>query len=528
MAERFDAVVVGSGFGGSVLACRLAAAGRSVLVLERGRRWPVAEYPSVSQANWIYDPDEPEKQNGWIDMRFFRRMAVVQGAGVGGGSLVYANVFIEAEPNAFDGGWPPEITYDRLKPHYDMAGSMLATQEIPDEQLTERFKLVREGAQAVGHGARFRKLDLAVSFDPTWTYAQEDPHNPAKSKSFRNAEGMTQGTCIHCGNCDIGCPVRAKNTLDLNYLAKATANGAEIRSLHTVRRLVPVDGGYRVDFERIVDGGRQPGFVTSAKVFIAAGSLGSTELLLRCRDEHGTLPNLSPRLGYGWCSNGDFLTPSVYSGREVSPTRGPTITGAISFLDGTVGGERFFVQDGGFPDLLGNALEHVASRNWMFHRVVSRIARTLTRLARDRDPATAIMPWFGQAVDQPVGQLKLRRRWLARDGFALKLRWDPKPSKAAVQALVEMHRKLSIQTGGIPLVPFTWTWMNYLVTPHPLGGCNMAASQDAGVVDHRGRVFGYDGLYVVDGAIIPRAIGLNPSRTITAVAEYIAELDLAA
>ena len=522
MAKQFEAVVVGSGFGGSVLACRLAAAGRSVLVLERGRRWPATEYPSVSQDNWIYDPSEPEKQNGWIDLRVFPRMAVVQGAGVGGGSLIYANVFIEAEANAFDGGWPPEITYNRLKPHYDAAGAMLAVQQLPDGQLTERFKLVRKAAQAVGHSNRFRKLDLAVSFDSAWTYAQDDPHNAAKSQHFQNAQGVTQGTCIHCGNCDIGCPVQAKNTLDLNYLAKAQADGAEIRPLHAVRRLVPLDSGYRVDFERIVDGNREPGSVTAAKVFIAAGSLGSTELLLRCRDEHRTLPNLSPRLGYGWCSNGDFLTPTIYLNHATSPTRGPTITGAISFLDGAIDGQRFFVQDGGFPDLLGNALEQMASKKWIFRHVISCIAKDLARLARDRNPAKFVMPWFGQAVDQPVGQLKLKRRLFDRDSFELKLAWNPKPSEAAVQSLVNMHHKLSLKTSGMPLVPVSWAWMKYLVTPHPLGGCNMAASKSAGVVDHRGRVFGYDGLYVVDGAVIPRAIGLNPSRTIAAVAEYIA------
>ena len=225
MPERFDAVVIGSGFGGSVLACRLAEAGRSVLVLERGRDWAPEDYPSVSQDDWIYDVDEPENQNGWIDMRIFPRMAVVQGAGVGGGSLIYANVFIEAEDNAFDGGWPPEITKDRLKPYYETAGEMLAVQQLPDGQLTERFKLVREGAEKAGYGDRFRKLDLAVSFDEGWNYGLDDPHNTDKSKRFENAQGAAQGTCIHCGNCDIGCPVQAKNTLDLNYLAKAQPTG---------------------------------------------------------------------------------------------------------------------------------------------------------------------------------------------------------------------------------------------------------------------------------------------------------------
>lgn len=527
MSERFDAVIVGSGFGGSVLACRLAEAGRSVLVLERGRQWSPADYPSVSRDNWIFDPSEPEDQNGWIDMRVFPRMAVIQGAGVGGGSLIYANVFIEAEDNAFDGGWPPEITKDRLRPHYETAGEMLATQQLPDGQLTERFKMVRDGAEATGHGDRFRKLDLAVSFDDDWHYGQDDPHNTDKSRRFQNAQGVSQGTCIHCGNCDIGCPVQAKNTLDLNYLAQAQSSGAEIRPLHLVRKLTPLADGYRVDFDKIVDGNLEPGSVAGAEIYLAAGSLGSTELLLRCRDEHGTLPELSQRLGYGWCSNGDFLTPTLYPGRTISPTRGPTITGTISFLDGAIDGQQFFVQDGGFPDLLGNAVENIAGENAMFRGVFAGISEGLSRLARDCDPMTSVMPWFGQAVDQAEGRLKLSRSLLGLGDLGLDLDWDPGPSEDAVQALVDMHLKLSEATGGIPLVPPSWTLMKYLITPHPLGGCSMGTSAADGVVDYRGRVFGHPGLYVVDGAVIPRAIGLNPSRTIAAVAEHIAAERLA-
>ncbi|MEM8587016.1 MAG: GMC oxidoreductase [Pseudomonadota bacterium] len=528
MPERFDAVIIGSGFGGSVLACRLAQAGRSVLVLERGRDWSPETYPSVTQDDWIYDVDEPENQNGWIDMRIFPRMAVVQGAGVGGGSLIYANVFIEPEDNAFDGGWPPEITKDRLKPYFEATGDMLAVQQLPDGQLTERFKLVREGAKKAGHGDRFRKLDLAVSFDEDWHYGLDDPHNADKSKRFRNAQGCEQGTCIHCGNCDIGCPVQAKNTLDLNYLAEAQANGAEIRPLHLVRQLRALSNGYLISFDKVGDGVLEPGSVEGSEVYLAAGSLGSTELLLRCRDEHRTLPDLSAKLGYGWCSNGDFLTPTLYPGRTVSPTRGPTITGTISFLDGAVDGQEFFVQDGGFPDLLGNAIENIGGENAMFQGFFAGIAQGVARLARDCDPMTSLMPWFGQAVDQSVGRMKLGRRFFGLGDFELDLDWDPGPSEDAVQALVDMHLKLSQATGGIPLVPPSWSLMKYLVTPHPLGGCNMGASAADGVVDHRGRVFGYDGLYVVDGAVIPRAVGLNPSRTIAAIAEHIAAERLAA
>ncbi len=524
MAESFDAVVIGSGFGGSVLACRLSAAGRKVLVLERGRRWTVDQYPSVAQDNWIWDPDEPEKGNGWIDLRVFPNMAVAQGAGVGGGSLIYANVFIEATPSAFDGGWPPEVTYERLKGPYAKAGEMLAAQQLPEGQLTARHKMVREAAETAGYADRYGKLDLAVSFDEAWNYDLDDCHDTRHSKRFTNAQGMAQGTCIHCGNCDIGCPVQAKNTLDLNYLAAAERQGAEIRPLHLVQKLTPTDGGYRIDFERLEDGGRTPGAVEAKEVYLGAGSLGSTELLLRCRDQHGTLTELSPTLGEGWSSNGDFLTPTAYLERDISPTRGPTISGRISFLDGAKG-PRFFVQDGGFPDLFGNYLEHATGHNQIMGRVIDLIGASIREAIRGRDPMSCIMPWFGQAMDAPDGTLKLEKGLLSGK-YELQLDWEPDASIPAVQALVDMHKELSAATGGIPLVSPAWTVMKYLVTPHPLGGCRMATGPDMGVVDHRGEVFGHPGLYVVDGAVIPRPVGLNPSRTIAAVAEYIAEQKL--
>jgi len=523
MQDRYDCIVVGSGFGGSVLACRLAQAGRKVLVLERGRRWQVEDYPSVSQDNWLWDQDEPEKQNGWIDLRIFKKMAVAQGAGVGGGSLIYANISIEAEPEAIDNGWPEGIDFATLKPFYDKAGEMLSVKQLPDTQLTERFKLVRDSAIATENEARFRKLELAVTFDPEWNYGLEDPHNPSHSKRFTNAQGVEQGTCIHCGNCDIGCEVQAKNTLDLNYLAAAEKAGAEIRPLHFVNRIEPQSDGYRVTFDRLEDGARIPGSVAAEEVYLAAGSLGSSELLLRNRDEYKTLPNVSQKLGHGWSSNGDFLTPTIYADKTISPTRGPTITAAVSFLDGIKNGNRFFVQDGGFPDLMGNALEEIAEKKGLFYKVLSLFSKSIFDEVRDRDPMQCIMPWFGQGVDAADGQFVLSRKWFWPWQKELNLKWDPDKSEAVVQALIDMHKEFSDATGGVPIVPPSWTLLSYLITPHPLGGCAMADTPQEGVVDHKGEVFGHPGLYVVDGAVFPRAVGLNPSRTIAAIAEYIAD-----
>jgi cholesterol oxidase len=529
MANSFDVVIIGSGFGGAVTACRLAEAGRNVLVLERGREWRREDYPRAPDDAWIWDDERPEICNGWIDFRYFGDMTVVQGAAVGGGSLIYANISVEAEPFVFEAGWPAEITYDALKPHYETTGRMLGVQELPDNQLTERFKLMREGAEALGHGARFRKLPLAVTFDENWHYGLDDPHDDRHSTSWTNAQGQPQGTCVHCGNCDIGCQVGAKNTLDLNYLAAARAAGAEIRAKHIVRSLRPLEGGgYRVGVDRIEADRLVHDEVTADKVVLAAGSLGSTELLLRCRDDYRTLTNLSGRLGYGWCSNGDFLTPAVYGDRRVSPTRGPTITSAIDFLDGSQNGHRFFVEDGGFPDVLGNSIEEAAGNAAKAGGPLGKLFAAAGALAGARDPLHCIMPWFGQAVDVADGRMYLGRPWW--NPFArrtLRLDWNVARSEAVVSAMVDMHKRLSAATGGTPVEPLYWRWFRDLITPHPLGGCAMADDPAEGVVDGRGRVYGHPGLYVADGAIFPRAVGLNPSRTIAALAEHISQAMIA-
>ena len=526
MANEFDAIIVGSGFGGAVAACRLAERGlKRILVLERGREWNPDNYPWKS-GDWIYDPDEPEYQSGWLDLRWFNDMAVAQGAGVGGGSLIYANVSVEAKPEVFNQGWPPEINHLELAPYAKAVGAMLNVSELPDNQLTERFKLMREAAEKIGEGDRFRKLPLAVRFSESWRYELDDPFDEKHSVPWTNAQGETQGTCVHRGYCDIGCPVQAKNTLDLNYLARAKQLNVDIRPLHLVRMIEPAAGGYRVGFDVIEPAAhrRTAGSATADRVILAAGSLGSTELLLRCRDEYRTLPNVSRFLGMNWSSNGDFLTPAVYSHREppVSPSHGPTISSAIDFLDGSQG-PAFFIEDGGFPDLLKAFLDARLRGRGATLQARS-LFRGLRQAALQGNALSRVMPWFSQAIDAADGRLYLGRNLRTFWRKSLKLRWDIRRSEQTIDAVIAMHVRLSKATGGDPVIPFTWKWLKNLVTPHPLGGCNMGITAANGVVDHRGEVFGYPRLYVADGAIVPEAVGLNPSRTIAALAERIAAL----
>jgi cholesterol oxidase len=557
MSGPFDAIVVGSGFGGAVTACRLAERGRRVLVLERGRWWLPADYPRSPDDDWVWDQRNPERFNGWLDLRWFPRMGVAQGAGVGGGSLVFANVVVDANPGTFEQGWPAEITAEALAPYYARVARMLNVNTLPANQTTARYQLLNEAANAAGFGDRFRALPLAVTFDPEWHYGLDDAFSGRHTKPWMNEHGLMQGTCVHCGNCDIGCQVRAKNTLDLNYLARAETYGADIRPLHLVTGLsVEPNGEYRVHFARLDRGRRIPGSEVAPVVILAAGSLGSTELLLRARDEHGTLPAISRQLGRNWSSNADFLTPAVYKKRTVSPTRGPTITCAVDFLDGSEHGEQFFIEDGGFPDLLHNlaepmrahgrrttmlmAAQHAVDRSGLRQTVAHAVslaragrqwglpwrgaARTLARLTGRDDPLSHVMPWFAQGIDASDGVLYLGRTRRGRAQRDLEMKWDIRRSRAVIDAIVKMHARLSRATGGRVRVPPSWSLMSQLITPHPLGGCNMGTTPGDGVVDHRGEVFGYPGLYVADGAIVPGAIGINPSKTIAALAERVADL----
>ena len=342
-----------------------------------------------------------------------------------------------------------------------------------------------------------------------------------------NASGVEQGTCIHLGQCDIGCPVLARNTLDLNYLPRAEQHGAEVRPLHVVRAISRRSGGgYRVHAQRIQDG-ELCGLHEDAKtVVVAAGSLGSTELLLRSRDLHRTLPDLAAPIGRSWSSNGDFLTIGIHRGREVNPTRGPTITSAIDFRDGSQDGQRFLIEDGGFPDLVGMWLTE--ARTWFARLRPHRMAvRHLKRALGPEGSFEPVMPWFAQGVDAADGRLFLRRRWWVFGRRQIDLRWNVRRSRPVFDAIGRMQVRLAQATGGTTIVPLTWSLGRYLITPHPLGGCPMSAEPSTGVVDHAGRVWGFPGLYVLDGSIVPTAIGANPSRTIAALAERAAAIAVA-
>jgi cholesterol oxidase len=520
--ERADVVIIGSGFGGAVAACRLADPKRKVVVLERGRDWSKHGKTPQGPRDYIYSSRMPGLFNGWLDIRFLDQMVVAAGAGVGGGSLIYANVCITAEPSYFRTGWPSQITAQEMELYYDRVDQVLAPQVIPSGQHNPRMTRLQAAAMALGVPDKYQPLPLAVAFDEHAADRHGEP--------WRDPQNYAPDTCVHCGECVIGCVNGAKKTLDRNYLKMATDNGndTEIRPLSLVTHIEGgPHGGWRVHYldfnERM---GRRKRHIDGKTVILAAGSIGSTEILLRSRDGFRTLKNLPKSLGRGWSPNGDFLTLARYKKGEdrpwLEPTKGPTIGGAIDFLGGVdlpddnmIGVDgRIFIEDGGLPNIGAHVL-----KAWRNGRGPKKWAY---RKAGELTDFRSMIPWFGQSIDAADGEFSLRsplRFWRART----RLNWNPQCSVGALDAFKDVHVAMTYATGGQPIPLATWSRLRTLVTPHPLGGCNMAAARGAGVTKHDGEVFDHPNLFVMDGAVIPRAIGRNPSKTIAAVAERSCE-----
>ena len=353
---NWDFIIIGSGFGGSITACRLAQKGQKVLVLERGRRWAQKDYPI--REPWIYDPDQPEKQNGWIDFRAFGRMNVVQGVGIGGGSLIYANVLIRKDEKWFvtqgwkDGAyeyWP--VTRADLDPHYCRVEKVLNAQTYPLYQppydRTAKTLALKHAAGELGLHWYLPKL--AVTFANTGK-----PPIPGEKieEAVRNLHDRDRTTCRLCGECDVGCNYGSKNTLDYNYLTLAKEAGAEIRMRCEVRGFRPRDcGGYEIEYVHHLpeNEGRKTKtrelplqLVTADRLILAAGTLGTNYLLLKSR---GSFRGIGPVLGQRFSGNGDVLS-FVSRARDrggaptiLDPSHGPVITSTIRVPDQIDGGE---------------------------------------------------------------------------------------------------------------------------------------------------------------------------------------------
>ena len=525
MTQRFNVAVVGSGFGGSILACRLAQAGRSVCVLERGRRWNATDFPrSPSQVArdgfWNVD----DGRFGVMEYRAFKQMHVIQGSGVGGGSLHYFNVHIRPPASIFKHPrWPRRVNLNVLRPYYELAREMLDAGTLvppPGRELPARTVAFQEACRRAGR--RPELVPIAVHTD-----------GPRLNPRGR----VQQLPCDFSGNCALGCATNAKNAMDVTYLPLAERHGAEVRPLHTVEVVEPLsDGGYRVSFSQ-----RDPdrpertevGAIEAETVVVSAGTLGTNELLLRCRDEYKTLPKLSPALGCGFSGNGDFLLAGTFTDRDVDSSWGPSITAGV---DVGTGGRQAYIEDLGYPDQLVWFIEGmIAAAAFTVNPV--RVLRILElfasnrlalkgatdRISHEREAlfgggrTRGLLPYLGMCEDAADG------RFVLDEGGTFDLRWNPRASAPRFFELERVMRELSSALDGSYVSSPLWDWPNReLLTAHPLGGCAMAGDRRRGVVNEYGEVHGYPGLFVADASVIPTALARNPSATISALSERTA------
>jgi cholesterol oxidase len=531
-------VVVGSGYGGSIAASRLARAGLSVCLLERGRELRPGDFPeSAEQGMREIQMDWPNRRVGsrlgLFDFRINPDISVLSGCGLGGTSLINANVAIEADPRTWlDPLWPEALREDvetRLAQGILHARTMLRPVPFPDT-LDPPRKLLALGRSASRMGAAFHRVPIAVNFE-------DGP----------NHVGVEQAACNGCGNCVGGCNTGSKNTLLANYLPDARHHGAHIFTGTRVSRVEKQGRRWLVRFEVLGTGSERFGtaelFVAADTVVVAAGSLGSTEILLRSRA--AGLP-LSDRLGHGFTGNGDVLGFAYNADVPVSGIGtasngragpGPCITGVIDLRGGRPFEEGMIIEEGTIPSTLAATL---ASAMFVAARVVGRDTDSGIRdyLGEKAREIQALVPggsrgaientqtFLVMAHDDAGGRLHL-------EDDRLRISWPGVGKQEVFERIDRELYRATAALGGTYLKNPLWTERagNSLITVHPLGGCPMAETAEQGVVDHRGLVFAsaaggevHDGLYVCDGAVMPRSLGVNPLLTISAFAERTCQL----
>ncbi len=515
MRAHYDVVVVGSGYGGGVSASRLARAGKRVCVLERGREYPTGSFPSkLSELrNELMVSGGRFGGNGkagLYDFRLGEDLHVLAGCGLGGGSLINAGVCLRPDARVFaDAVFPPGFASDgMLDEGYARARAWIRPAHDPDAAAMPKFQALQAASGALRQAAEV--APVAVSFAATI--------NPA---------GVQQAACTRCGDCCGGCNVGAKNTVALSYLPDAVAHGAELFTETKVDHVAKTATGWRVHWAPT---GSKPGSfeaVTADILILAAGSLGSSEILLRSR-EHGLA--LSSRLGHGFSANGDIIAFGYGGKRRVNavgvghPPRadvgpvGASVSGQIVVVDDDDLDLSLTVQEGVLPSALGPLLP-------VFFVPGGRLlgaAHALIKGVYD-GPLARTHTFFVVSHDNAQGHIALK------DGRAA-IEW-PGVMRQPVYGRVDRALEALCKESGASYVknPMSETLMGAKpATAHPLGGCGLGVDSVCGTVDHKGRVFDgaaadiarvHDGLYVLDGSIIPRSLGCNPLLTITALSE---------
>jgi cholesterol oxidase len=512
-----DWLIVGSGFGGSVSALRLAERGYSVELLECGRRYADDEFASSTWdlRRYFWAPKLGLK--GIFRLSIFKDLSVVSGCGVGGGSLGYANTLYRARPAFYtDERWAQLDEWESaLSPHYDEAERMLGVAAVTADDAAD--DLLRAFGDHIGATETYSKTRVGVFFgEPGVTV--DDP--------YFGGEGPSRTGCISCGRCMVGCPYGAKNTLVKNYLWFAERLGVRVQPERTVVDIRPIgapDGseGYEVVSERSGAWLRKDRQVHRTRgVVVSAGALGTNRLLQRCR-LGGSLPLVSDRLGEVVRTNSEAILAVTAPDDSIDLTKRVAISGSI------------------YPDP-DTHIETVS-----YGEAGDSMSFLYTALVGDGTKLTRPVKWLGALWRHPIRSLKLLwpRHWSRRTiillvmqsldnhialrpkrgpfgGLRLQTEQDPeRPNPTFIPVANQAAEWIAQRIGGVAQSSLTEAIANAPSTAHILGGAIIAPGPSAGVVDHRQRVFGYENLLVVDGSVVPANVGVNPSLTITALAE---------
>ncbi len=525
--QIYDYVIIGSGFGGSVSAMRLSEKGYSVLIIERGKRYRDNDFP---KSNWnlpAYLWLPKLGLHGFFEMTFMNGLLALHGSGVGGGSLTYGNVLMEPDDALFESeGWRQLADWKEiLAPHYATARRMLGVTRNP--KLWAADKRLREIAAELGYAESFHATDVGVFFGDAGCEGETVPD------PFFNGEGPARAGCIHCGGCMVGCRNNAKNMLTKNYLYFAEKKGAKILSEKKVTDIQPLENEkesgarYRVVYRSSTSFiKRAQASVQARNVIVAAGALGSMELLFRCRDETLSLPLISNKLGDQVRTNSEnIMGVTVRANSQENYSQGIAITSIFQADEATRIEPVKYAEGSSFIRVLTAPLIEGNHPIWLrFLKMAKKILQHPADFLYEKffaNWAHATTIFLVMQNKDNLTHVRLGRNifTLFQKGLVLKPDADyPIPKQIPVGNSVV--KKFAAQTKGIPLASFMDGLFNFPTTAHFMGGVPIGRNAEEGVVGLNCEVHHYPGLFVVDGSIMPGNPGVNPSLTITALAEY--------
>ncbi len=539
---HYTVLVIGSGYGGAIAASRLARAGQQVCVFERGREFQSGEFPdteaeALAEMQAEFPGGRTGSRTALYDFYVNRDVNVFVGCGLGGTSLINGNVAVRPEPRVFeDVRWPRGLRDDFAAVE---AGFQRAEQMLRPSPYPERYPALPK-LQALEQSAA--QLGQACSRAPITVNFQEGV----------NHVGVAQRACMLCGDCISGCNYSAKNTLAFNYLPDATNFGAEIHTQISVRRIERKDGRWVVHYQSL-DTGREssdaPTRTVSADIVIlAAGTMGTTEILLRSKAEGLAL---SEQVGQGFSGNGDVLGYSFgcteeirgvgyghRDPRDMEPV-GPAVTGMIDMRSQPDLDSGVVIQEIAAPGALAGLLPEALARAGAALGRASGEGLTEALAMEGEVESLSVGPYgaYESAADNTQAYLVTTHEGgsgqMRLENDRLKIEWPHVGEQPIFQRVNEMLAEATKALGGKYLINPVWSaiFNKDLITVHPLGGCVMADDAQRGVVNHKGQVFAdgtgtavHEGLYVCDGSTIPRSLGAGPLLTISAISERTAAL----